>query len=314
VANPGTRLRGLSIARIVRLSLASALLAACQTRGPIALDEPGLRAELRRLLPEVAEQELVVPYAVDPATVLRARKIAERSLNPQARALSLADSLAETGSGFGLRYAWALHNSAQETLAAGEGTCMGLSSVLVGIARATGLPAYYVDASEAPELREESDVRVVSGHIAVVIGTQRGPTYVDFTGVLLPERRYRVIGDLEAAAHYYNNRGYELIHRAESEGLPIPWPQVREQFARAVRIAPGFARGWNNLGVAQVRLGQTADAVGSYRRALELQPSFASPQRNLTALGTADDAGTLTTEPPAAPASGSPAMRSPARP
>jgi Flp pilus assembly protein TadD len=84
---------------------------------------------------------------------------------------------------------------------------------------------------------------------------------------------------------------------------------VALQFERAVRIAPAFARGWNNLGVAQVRLGQQADAQQSYRRALELQPSFSSARRNLGNLDAPEgpDTPELTRQPARLPAEGAPA-------
>jgi tetratricopeptide (TPR) repeat protein len=163
---------------------------------------------------------------------------------------------------------------------------MGLTSLLVGLARGVGIPAYYVDASRNPERRTEVEVNVVAGHIGAVVYTKEGPLIVDFTGELMRGYRYRRMSDLEAAAHYYNNLGYELIHRAEEAGQPIPWQEVSRQFARATRIAPGFARAWNNLGVASVRLGQFDRAERSYQQALRLEPGLDSPRLNLAALAT----------------------------
>jgi tetratricopeptide (TPR) repeat protein len=260
------------------------LLAACRSVSSLDGGGRALRAELQRLLPELSESERIVPFEIDSATAEFGKKIVEGSRTAESRALAIVHALSDAGEGLALRYQWALHNSARETLAAGSGTCMGLSSVLVGMARSVGLRARYVDARDISELREELGMRVIARHVAVVIATDRGPLYVDFSGRLLPESGYDALDDLEAAAHYYNNRGYELIHLAEHDHTPVPWEEVRVEFERAIRIAPDFASAWNNLGVALGRLGRAAEAEASYRRALALDPRFASAERNLEAL------------------------------
>jgi tetratricopeptide (TPR) repeat protein len=262
------------------------LLGACgtpQALRPYTADE--LRSVLRKRLTDVPEQDLVVPWEVNAQALERAREVAKRRRLSSERVRALVAALSQQD-GFALRYTWAVHNSAAATLEAGGGTCMGLASLLVGLARGLGIEAYYVDASRNPERRAETEVNVVAGHIAAVAYTEEGPLVVDFTGQLLAGFRYRRISDLEAAAHYYNNLGYELIHVAEGTGQPVPWQEVSRQFARATRIAPGFARAWNNLGVASVRLGQYDRAERSYQQALRLDPRLESPRLNLNALVT----------------------------
>ncbi len=262
------------------------VLGACSTpRSPLrAYTADELRKVLRARLPDVPEQELVVPWEVSPEAIERAERVVRRGLDSD-RIRTLVDALSSP-KGFGLTYTWAVHNSAAATLEGGGGTCMGLASLLVGLSRGIGIPAYYVDASRNPERREEVEVNVVAGHIGALVYTKEGPLVVDFTGELMRGYRYRRMSDLEAAAHYYNNLGYELIHLAEEAGQPIPWQDVSRQFARATRIAPGFARAWNNLGVASVRLGQFDRAERSYQQALRLEPGLESPRLNLAALAT----------------------------
>ena len=263
-------------------------LGACSSGGSSpyrALGPDELREVLRKRLSDVPEAELVVPWQVSGAAIQRAKDLVQRDRLPSERVRSLVEALSRPD-GFALRYTWALHNSAASTLEHGGGTCMGLASLLVGLARGLGLEAHYVDASRNPERRAEVEVNVVAGHVAAVVFTESGPLIVDFTGELLRSYRYRRMSDLEAAAHYYNNLGYELIHLAEEAGRPIPWHDVGRQFARATRVAPGFARAWNNLGVASVRLGEFDRAERSYQQALRLEPGLDSPRLNLAALAT----------------------------
>jgi len=86
---------------------------------------------------------------------------------------------------------------------------------MVGLARSLGLPGYYADALRAStELRDEGDIRVRAGHIAVVSHVPDGTKLIDFSGEVTAESRVRIIDDLEAVAHSYNNRGYECIYQA----------------------------------------------------------------------------------------------------
>jgi tetratricopeptide (TPR) repeat protein len=187
--------------------------------------------------------------------------------------------------GFGLRYAWALTAPADETLARGEGNCFSLSSVLIGLARGVGLRAYYLEVRVAdPEWRHTGDVAIQADHIAAMVVTSGGRQYVDFSGRLSRANDVRVIDDMEALAHYYNNRGYELLYLAEHDGVAPPWKRVLASFEVATRIEPGMARAWNNLGVARSHLGDVEGAKDAYRTALGLDGDIQSAHLNLVVL------------------------------
>lgn len=252
--------------------------------GPIAYTPDELRAELARRLPELDPDELIIPHEVTPDLIERGRKFAPRYSGRHKQLLSLVDSLSDRRK-FGLSYHWAVTKDAQATLEDGGGNCLALSAVLVALGRPLGLTTYFVDASaRMNERREEPEINVTAGHVAVVAYTEHGPTYVDFTGELPRISRLRVMDDLEAVAHFYNNAGYELINRAQRAGDPVPWEQVRTQFERATRVKPSFAPAWNNLGVAHARLGQLDLAERAYRKALERDPDLESARTNLTNL------------------------------
>jgi tetratricopeptide (TPR) repeat protein len=274
-------------------------LMACASTPPAPLYQPAAhRALLTELLPEVAASDLVVPFEVDDELVERAENIVKFAGSEKLRTLALVEALGRESRGFGLTYMWARNNSARDAARAGGGTCMGLSSLLVGILRSLGTKAYYVEALTDPETRIEATVTVAAGHIAVEAVTDSGSIHVDFTGEIVRPGRYRRISDRQATAHYYNNRGYELIHDAEEAGAPLDWARVLEQFELATRIDPDLAISWNNLGVASARLGDRTRAEASYARAITLDPSLRSPQANLVHLddtaryGTRGEGGT----------------------
>jgi len=65
----------------------------------------------------------------------------------------------------------------------------------------------------------------------------------EFDGEISDYRTFRIIDDVEALAHYYNNRGYELIHEAREAGRPVGEYSRRESMstqltARIIDIKP----------------------------------------------------------------------------
>ena len=54
-------------------------------------------------------------------------------------------------------------------------------------------------------------------------------------------------------------------------------------YRRALELNPDFAEAHNNLGTTLKDQGKLAEAVASYRRALELNPDFAEVHNNLGA-------------------------------
>jgi Tfp pilus assembly protein PilF len=49
-------------------------------------------------------------------------------------------------------------------------------------------------------------------------------------------------------------------------------------------VKPDFARGWNNVGIAEARLGRPDAAVKAYRRAIGLDGTLAAARTNLGGL------------------------------
>jgi tetratricopeptide (TPR) repeat protein len=261
--------------------LALLLAAGCATAQPGGYTPEELRAELLRRVPDLRADEIQVPFEVGAHEVERARELVRARSTPEERIRSLVQGLADPAH-FGLRYDWGASGDAAETLSSGRGNCLSLASVLVGVARGLGMRAYYAEATrrDAAEVFA-GDIRVWSGHMAAVILSSDGRAFVDFSGTLPDDARYRRISDLRAVAHFYNNRGYSLIHRAQRAGREVPWEQAQRQFEIATRVDPGFARAWNNLGVALARRGDLAGALGAYRRALEVDSNLQAAQQNL---------------------------------
>ena len=273
------RLR-LDLRRGLIFALATLPVLGCVTQREFAYSPEQLRSEVRARVPALLETEIIVPYELDPGLVETARAATRGHGGSHAKAMALARSLSSPR-WFGLRYEWATSGSAAETIEKGYGNCLSLSSVFIGLARGLGLDAYYIDASRKLDRHQDGDVVVSAGHIGVAVRTDAGSTLVDFSGAVGRFALFRRIDDLEALAHLYNNRGYEVIHRASSRGEPVPWDDARSYFSLATQVEPDFARAWNNLGIADGRLGSTEEAERNYHAALARDPRLSAAHLNL---------------------------------
>ena len=213
---------------------------------------------LQARAPEMLAEDLVIPFAVTPEMVVRAKTLLERMplLHTDIdRANRLMDALTDEDE-FGLIYDSVATSPPAITVERGYGNCLALTSIFIGLAREVGLVAYYVDASNRiNDLRREEEIIVDSGHIAGGVLTEKGYTFVDYDGHVSDYRTFEIIDDITALAHYYNNLGFELIFNAERAGEPVPREEALHNFELAIMVQPDFTRAYNNLGVAHTQLG-----------------------------------------------------------
>jgi tetratricopeptide (TPR) repeat protein len=245
-------------------------------------------AQLREALagrPEIPAADVVVPWELPPAALARAERIAEGAQSARAKVERLVGAMFDPA-GFGLeREPFATTTTGAEALAQGRGNCVALASVFIGLARAAGLDARYVDASSRVHERRygEDGSTVHFGHVTAVVNTGGEKIGLDFARAG-PFRWYQELDDLEAVAHFHNNRGYELVDQAREAGVAPDWAEAGRRFRLAVAVKPGFARAWNNLGIAAAHLGRRDEALACYRRATALDPRMAAPHANRGAL------------------------------
>lgn len=269
----------------IHLVAGLALSALCGTACliPKIVYTPGeLKAEIARRVPGLSAAEVVAPFQIDEAHAAAARTaIAGQSTDiDRTRALV---RLLFAPDGFHLRYAWRVTTGAEETLRRSEGNCLALAAVFVGLARAAGLQAVYIDAStRIHEMRYSKSLTVNAGHVTAMVASEQQRIGLDFEQ-MGPIAWYRILDDVEALAHFYNNRGFELLEEAQ-ERDESAWLQAERDFRIAVQIAPRFARAWNNLGIAAARLGRPDEAIGHYRTAIESDAKLAAPRNNLGSL------------------------------
>jgi regulator of sirC expression with transglutaminase-like and TPR domain len=269
-------------------------VAGCVSVQKLAYRPDELRTEVHRRAPELDPADIVVPYELSPAHVELAHQlvhaVSAESGGVRARTFEnervreLAGALFDPRR-LGLRYVPSVTTTAEETLRQSQGNCLALASVFIGLARAVGLEAYYIDASvQMHETRYADDGTTVNeGHVTAMVKTPTANIGLDFSAAGRV-KWYRVLDDVEALAHFYNNRGFEQLDRAESAGEAVDWVAIERDFRRAVQVLPSFARAWNNLGLAASRLGHRDEAMRNYRTAIARDPRLAAPHNNLGSL------------------------------
>ncbi len=271
---------GLTAATLVAL-LAAAGCAGTGSGARIAYSPEAFILAARARAPEMSADDLVVPFRVTPEMVARARDITAGARSDWAKAERLMKSLTDED-GFGLVYDSVATSLPEVTVERGYGNCLALTSIFIGLAREIGLTAYYVDASNrVNDLRREQEIIVDSGHIAGVVRTEKGYTLVDYDGHVSNYRTFKIIDDITALAHYYNNLGFEMIFAAQEADETVPWKQIEHQFELATMVLPDFTLAYNNLGVVYTRLGDLDAAAAAYRTAIEKDPESDAAYHNL---------------------------------
>jgi|SRR5215813_1522233 len=244
-----------------------------------------LRAHLSRSAPKVPPEEIVVPYEVDEQTIALTRDLVRYAKSDIHRVEIITEAF-QNPEIFGMRYAPTITADAKQTLKDKQGNCLSLSSAFIAIARAAGLDAFYVDASVRIHEKRHQDnhgLTIDVGHVSVMVKTADEAIGLDFAR-LGRVRWYRVMSDLDALAHFYNNRGFDLIEDAEVNAGEPDWSTVHHNFWLAVQVLPSFAQGWNNLGIAEAHLRHYPEAIAAYQTAIAHNPKLAAAYNNLGSL------------------------------
>jgi hypothetical protein len=260
-------------------------------------DSESFRAVLRERVPELSDRMVRAPFEIPTDILALARKRVMAAPRGAGRVRALVDFLSDPKpEGLGLRYDWATSSTAERTLELGQGDCVALATVMVGLGRGLEWPIYFAEARTLqPEAHEFSEVTVLSDHMVVIVVAKTVRMVIDFLGLVGDGYKIRPIDDLTAYAHLINNVAGRRVISEKEESSEEGWASALDGFTLATRIQPHLGRAWNNLGIAYTRLGRFDEARDAYHRAVELDTAFGSPVRNLIIMETrAAGAPTLT--------------------
>jgi Flp pilus assembly protein TadD len=237
--------------------------------------------EWQRALAElpVDPDEVVYPFHATPEMVEWAKvKLAPYMTNsPDVRLQTLQKAFFETDE-FEFEYDQARTLTAEEAFAARNGNCMSFTSLFIALSRSVGIPTFLVSVKRQPDVEMDQGLVVVNRH---VVAGYRAPTriytYDFYVASSTPVAGHRVIDDLTASAIYHTNIGGLAIRQGDL-------PTAIHNLEIATVLAPHWAPGWVNLGVAFSRLGEQKAAFDALQMALEAEPSNSSALINLSKL------------------------------
>jgi tetratricopeptide (TPR) repeat protein len=168
--------------------------------------------------------------------------------------------------------------TAAEVFSTSRYNCLGLTHLVVALARELGVDAYYVRIEEFRSYSRTGASVLSSTHVAAGWGTVANVHVIELETVSEEERKAADrIADAAAVALHYNNRAAELLMLGQPE-LATRWLDA----GRAVD--PTLPELWVNTGVAARRVGDLGRAEDAFREAIRIAPTHLAAYRNLASL------------------------------
>ncbi len=176
---------------------------------------------------------------------------------------------------FDFYYNPSLTLTSTETFRRRAGNCLSFSSMLVAMARQSGLEAWYQEVQIPPHFSTSNNTLLISMHVNVALKGKKDEWVVDISGrERTSSRRIRRMNDNQALAQYYNNLGADALAE-EQLGKAFAY------FVKAIETAPEEPYLWSNLGVVYSRNDQLENARQSYLAALKLDSNQSMAANNL---------------------------------
>ncbi len=187
-------------------------------------------------------------------------------------------ALAFDANGLDLQYDPKATHSVAESYATRHVNCLSFTLLFVAMARDVGLQAQVQEVRRVLSWYEDGNALYNVGHVNAGVRVDSGRGSIDLDrSVLMDRRGPQPISDRRALAHYYNNRGAELMVDGDVDG-------ARAHLAMALQMDPRFAGAWNNRGVLAMRDGDSAAAARDYAKALEIDPEHLPALSNAVGL------------------------------
>ena len=170
-------------------------------------------------------------------------------------------------------------SSAADTFRNKQGNCLSYAIMMAVLGRELGLEMQFNEVHIPPtwEIQTESTV-VLFRHVNVLVkvGYRRMVLDLNIEEYDSSYPQWRIT-DIEAEAHYYNNRGANFLNADDME-------QAFLHFRKALALQPEQGFIWGNMGALYLRYGHYREAEAALLRALELDSSEITAISNLQRL------------------------------
>jgi Tfp pilus assembly protein PilF len=239
--------------------LATALATTPATPPPVPVMPPPAQDTLLEIPPELRH--------------LLQQRVVRRSQSEPERLRRLVELMFDDD-GLALQYVSGDTHDVAESFATRRINCLSFTLMFVALSRAVGLPARAQEVGQVLGWFEKDGLAYAFGHVNAQVRMDGRVATVDLdSSVLLDRRGPRTISDKRLFAHYYNNRGAELLATRQNA-------MARAYFRQALDTDPDLGDAWNNLGLLEAREGASVAAAADYARALTLDPGNPSALAN----------------------------------
>lgn len=165
-----------------------------------------------------------------------------------------------------------------QTYRSGKVNCLSFSLLFVALAREAGLRADLQEIGQALVWYKQGGNVYASSHVNVGVRIGGHVRTVDVSRTtVIARHRPKLISDRRALAHFYSNRGAELMAAG-----------ARDAAGRHMRLAmefdPAFPSSWNNFGVLSLRNDDLPAAERAYATTLALDPVHSAALFNIIVL------------------------------
>ncbi|MDH5823737.1 tetratricopeptide repeat protein [Luteimonas sp. RD2P54] len=200
------------------------------------------------------------------------------SVAPGARRLELLVEFVFSADGLALEYGNSTTHTVADAWRTRQVNCLSFALLFTGLAREVGLDAYVQEIDQVLAWHQQGGIVYNSSHVNVGVRFGQRRKTVDVSRAeVMARHRPEQVADERALAHFYNNRGAELMAAGDSVA-------ARRHMEEAIALDPRYATSWNNLGVLRMRSDDAIGAEAAYREALALDPTHASALFNIVGL------------------------------
>lgn len=209
-------------------------------------------------------------------------EVLDKARHPEQRLKRLVEFMFEPW-GMGLEYDNSYTRTIEQGFVDRKGNCLSFTLTFLELAKLAGLRAHMQETEHGLMSAPNDHTLIYTGHVNVAVRLNRRTLEVDFDrnrplvrGQLNPVSANRML------AHYYNNRGAELMSAAD-HGVADTY------FERALQLDPTMVSAHNNRGVLHLRLNNPIRAERHFQDALALDSRRIAVLSNLVSLYRSED-------------------------
>ncbi len=168
--------------------------------------------------------------------------------------------------------------TASETFNKRSGNCLSYTAMFISMARYAGLNAKFQEVSDFSDWSRQRGIVIFSSHMNSVVNI--GAKYFEVDFQYRSEKKFwnrKVVSDLRAEAHYFNNIGSEALLKGDLSSAAF-------FMDKSIKLDSSFSYAWTNLGVLAKQKGEIKKAEDFFLKAIILDRYNHTAKYNLAVI------------------------------